>query len=88
MLKALRWSKALAFIAGGGLTTAFAATGNPKLIAGGVVLMSVAGLLTQLVPNPATAVAADAPVVDEGGKTIGINVSNTSTIPITAPQKG
>lgn len=87
-IQAIKWGKLLAFIASGGLTAGFAATGDPHLIAAGVILAALAGAATQLVPNPATSVAQDAPVVNQSGQTVGLNVSTTSTAPISAPQKG
>lgn len=85
-MKQLRWAKLASFVAGGGLSIVFAA-GGPRWTAAGAVVAALAGAATQLLPNPATAVQADAPVVDSSGKAIGINVSTTSTIPISA-EKG
>lgn len=82
----LKLSKLLAFIAGGGLTAGFAATGDPKLIAAGVIVTTLAAAVGQLFPNAATAVVPDAPIVNAAGKTVGINVSTTSTLPLAAPK--
>jgi hypothetical protein len=86
--KAIQWSKALGFIAGGGLTVVFA-MGGPKWSASGPVFMAVAALLNTLIPTPAKTIAENAPIIGASGAPTGaVTVSTDSTLPILAPQKG
>ena len=80
VLKCLQWSKALAFVAGGGLTVAFS-LGGPKWTAAGPAVACLAGLLHIMLPTPAGAVVADAPIVTPSGSATGAtNVSSTTQL--------
>ena len=86
--KAIQWSKALGFIAGGGLTVVFA-MGGPKWSAAGPAIMAVASLLNTLIPSPAKTITPDMPVIGADGNPNGsLNVTTTSTPPILAVTKG
>lgn len=86
------------YVIGGGLSgvCAFAAVVDPKhaaiYAAGGGMLISVAGIVRIFANKtgaPATSIVPDAPIVRPNGVPTGaVNISNTSTTPITAPQKG
>lgn len=87
------WVALLTLIAGGGLTALGTALGQvlPKyatVIMGVIgILAVVAGIILQAA-QPAAKIVADAPVVNPvTGNQVGVNISNTSTIPIAAPQK-
>lgn len=91
------WVLIASIIAAGGLSAigqAFASAlpANAALVANIVaILVAAAGLVVtyyQAVNAPAVKVLADAPVVNADGEKVGLNVSTTSTVPITAPTKG
>jgi|HubBroStandDraft_4_1064222.scaffolds.fasta_scaffold00042_37 hypothetical protein len=86
--KAIQWSKALGFIAGGGLTVVFA-LGGPKWASAGPVVIAMAALLNTLIPSPAKTITPDMPVIGPDGTANGaLNVTTTSTPPIVAVTKG
>lgn len=86
--KAIQWSKALGFIAGGGLTAVFA-LGGPRWALVGPVVIALAALLNTLVPTPSKTITENAEVIGASGAPTGAtNVTTTSTEPIAAPQKG
>jgi hypothetical protein len=86
--KAIQWSKALGFIAGGGLTMVFA-LGGPKLTAIGPVVIAVAALLNTIIPSPSQTQNQNVKVIGPSGSPTGATaVTTDSTLPISAPQKG
>ena len=97
-MKVIDWVSFLSFVASGGLATLLAAVGGAfpsqtqKIVAVGAIITALAGVLVRLFANPtgapATAVVQDAPVVSPTGVQVGTNVSTSSTLPISAPQKG
>lgn len=88
------WVLIASLIAGGGLSAvgqAFstALPANASLVANiTAFLVAGAGLVVsyyQGVNSPAVKILADAPVVTTEGEKVGVNVSTTSTAPISAP---
>lgn len=85
-LDPVRISRALGYVAGGGLTAVFA-LGGPKWTAAGPAVMAIAGLLDTIAPRPATAIVQDAAVTTPTGSPTGAtNVSTSSDLlPANAP---
>jgi hypothetical protein len=94
-IKALKWTKLIAYISGGGMGGIFIfialvwKTQSPVVLAAGGALIALAGALGVLFPAPAQQVVANAPIVTLSGDATGAkNVTTDSTEPIIAPQKG
>lgn len=81
--RGLNWTAGISYVAGGGLSAAFA-LGGPKWTGVGMALVAVGGLIQRIVP--AQKIIADAPIVDHTGEQIATNVTTNSTLPIKAPQ--
>ena len=84
--KALGWSKALAYLAGGGGVAIFA-MGGPKLALLGAAVSAVAKIIDLLIPQPTQTLTPNAVAKDNAGHTTGDNVTTTSTLPIAAPHQ-
>lgn len=85
--RALAWGKALAYISGGSCAAIFA-LGGPRWTAIGIAVAAGAGLVDALLPQPTQTLTPTAVAVDNGGSVVGHNVTDTTTAPIIAPQKG
>jgi len=91
------WVLLATLIASGGLTAIAQAFSNAlpqgaPLIANIVaIIVAISGFVVQYYKSmtaPAVSILADAPVVTTEGEKVGVNVSTTSTTPLSAPVKG
>ena len=87
--RALQWSKAIGYVAGGGCAVIFA-LGGPRWTAIGIAVAAAAGLLNVLIPAPSKTSVPDPQVIGPSGAPTGATLISTSSelLPGNTPAKG
>jgi len=75
-IKAIKWTKFVAYVAGGGLSAVFV-LGGPHWTAIGMAVVAIAGAVGTLIPSPATAVVDNAVTTTPGGTPTGKTIDSS-----------